>query len=173
MLYRLVGENIKIHVMTDEKVLLDVLENLTERFENQEFFVSLDRKKNDFFWDPGSGLRFDPNEIKFSFKLSDGFCIHVRSQHWFSFLNCVRENLIDTSRSESVYGGLFFKIHGELHIACLSKQQKDELVKQIAEKTEEYGDIAKEQWAHLKSFDDEAWYDEYLLRQEGKIVSLR
>ncbi len=163
MLYRLACPGIKIHVMTDEQVMLDVMENLTDRFETSNLKLDRDASRNHFIWDPGGKLRFDPNEKMFSFFISGEMVVRVRSQHWFSFLKHVRNSLIDTTRAEEVYGGKFFKIHGELYVACFSKQQRDDLLKQISEKSEEYDQVAWDAWGHIKSFGEEHQPQEYLL----------
>ncbi len=169
-MFRILGENVKVHWVSDPVLTLDVLRNLKDRH-GEELVVADVSKRKVLWYDPGN-TRIDAAEPMFVFELPY-FSIKVRSQHWFDFREEVRKHLADDTRCRTLYGGKFFKIHNENNVICLSPSEREFLVAEVIKNEEDCSHVSRNYWKHTGgAFHDEEAVEEYLLRQEGKIICL-
>lgn len=169
-MFRIIGENIKVHWVSEPVLAVEVLQNLKERH-RQEYAIADVSKKTELWYDPGNTFLTDAEPL-FTFRLPN-FALNVRSQHWFDFREEVRKHLADDDRSCKLYDGLFFKLHNENSVICLSLGERDEILAEVGKNEEKYSKIARLCWKHMGgAFHDEEVAEEYLLKQQGKIINL-
>jgi hypothetical protein len=169
MYYRITADGVKIHWATDTDVVYSVLSNLKERFDLEpgKYELSSDLRKKKIFWESGRASYLSEDEPRFSFFLSGGLELVVKAQYWAEFKTQVALFIMDNERSTRLYDGKFYKLHAQLHVLCLSEIQKEDLIKQIAERSEEYDTLAQNLWCNLVSFPEVSRFSEYLLKYDN------
>ena len=121
-MFRITAEGAKIHWTNMSEVAFNVAEDLKKRFDMVKIeMIPLEQKEDEFIFDLG-GILVN-SDIKF-WRLSDGLAIGCREHHMVIFNEVIKEEF--TTKKYVQYGSKFFKIHGNMHVLCLSPQQKEE-----------------------------------------------
>ena len=131
------GPNFKMHILLSETIVPSLTKSLQNRFgevfisDEQPMFVS----DGTAIWDPGGSIL--GNDIKFSLKLSDGFSLLCRSQHWVMFKNVVLDAV--KNKGEESY----LKMHSQLYCLCLTEDESIRLMDQIMKNSCRFDPVAE------------------------------
>lgn len=143
-MFLICGEEIKVHCVFDESILFDVIENLEKRFGKN---IVSDKKQVDrqFVWDPGGAVT--SRDVMLKFKIDDKNSVYCRAQHWPTFKQSAQTQL-----ALSKYDDKFYKLHGHLFSACLTKPQRDMLLNEIERNAFKCDEIAKISVANIDEY---------------------
>ena len=162
MLYRIFGEGVKFHWAGTIELAQKVADNLKARYNTTPIIELIDEQSSEMFWDPGGSIFTDDEPVEFN--LGD-VTMSCWLQHWDIFKQKVlRLDTTDTSK----YGNEFHKMHGYMHILCLSNSQKEALVKQVKQNSEKYDLMWQIVDERINNVHAELNRDGYLISDRGQ-----
>lgn len=162
MLYRIFVDGVKFHWATSLDLANKVAENLETRFKGSPIIELIEDNSKELYWDPGGSLFTDDNSLEFDLGESLVTCW---LQHWDLFKSMVLKlESADTSK----YDNEFNKLHGYMHVLCLSNEEKVKLVQQVKQNSHKYDsmfDVSNERFNNVHA---ELNQDGYLISERGQ-----